>query len=188
MLQNVRLLIPPIPTIEEIRLFAVLAVVATAMFSKLLTVKSLSPRAKKQVARAVQSSWIHPKNHQQQHRLLWSFRSLTALQKTPNQECPVAPVAMILAVIPHNFQRIFPGREFRKSSINVSLCSAICSDAANVSTTETLFVGCALLPTLSVAFTRMIPSFFLKAFLPFLISKRYNSPSSLSRNSSLPAS
>ena len=50
-------------------------------------------------------------------------------------------------------------RRLRRSSIDVSLGSAISSDVANASTTKTFFVGCALPHTFSVTFTYIIPMF-----------------------------
>ena len=54
----------------------------------------------------------------------------------------------------------FPlGVDFRWSSINVSLGSAIRSDVTNASTAETFFVGSALFSTFSVTFARIVLGF-----------------------------
>ena len=71
----------------------------------------------------------------------------------------------------------------------MSLDSAIWSDVNNASTAETFFVGSTLLPLPPLVL--LLPEScqgLVKTFLPFLNSKSYNSPSSLSTNSSLLAS
>ena len=68
-----------------------------------------------------------------------SRRGLTALQKTPNQQCPMAHFAMILALLPHNSQRLFP---WARISGGPPLGSVIGSDVANAPTTQTFFCRC----------------------------------------------
>ena len=79
------------------------------------------------------------------------------------------------------------GCRFRGSSVEVSLCSAICSYMTNTPTAKTFFVGSAFSSTFGVA---LVDSYrgLVKTFLPFLVSKRYKSLSSPSTCSSLLAS
>ena len=76
---------------------------------------------------------------------------------------------------------------FRGSSINVGLGSAIRSDVTSASPASTFFVGPPFPSPLVLLLLESCRNL-VETFLPFLISKRYKSPSSLSMNSSLPGS
>ena len=126
------------PTTEGRGLFAETAVVAIA--SKLL----LEPRNRWHWRQSLcgdssattPSSMISP----------WSD---TALQKTPNQQCPVAHCAMILALLPDSVQRRCPAADFGGPPLTKVLGSNV-----KHSLLVLLFR-----PTFSVACTRIILRF-----------------------------
>ena len=71
----------------------------------------------------------------------------------------MAHVAMFLALLPGNFQHFFLWVQISKSSIKVSLGSAIRSDVTNASTAETFFVGSTLPSAFSAAFAQIVLGF-----------------------------
>ena len=114
--------------------------------------------------------------------------------------CPMAHFVRSLFLRPRNFQHVCLWAQTLGSSIDVSFGSAICSDVTDASTAETFSVSFTLPSTFAFAwfltgFNEDLFAFFSikkrhmgrcsMTFLPFLNSKRYSSPSSLSTDSSL---
>ena len=81
--------------------------------------------------------------------------------KDPKSIMPKDTFCEMLCSSSSQFPSPFPfGAKFPKSSVKVSLCSAIGFDVANAPTAKTFFVGSAFPSTFSVAFARIVPRLF----------------------------
>ena len=162
LLQNIRLLVLPTPTIEAWRLFV--SAVSIARFPKLPAMHFimlwslciLEPRDRKRrwddssgffkefisitIIFGVTVVWQHLKGPQidgPQWHILWCF-------------------GIFFLATSNTFSFLC---RFWRSSFNVGLASAIRSDVTNASTAETFFVGSTLPSTFRVAFARIVPGF-----------------------------